>query len=603
MWTDNESEIDLLGFEYLVDSLEIILTDEALLPVTVGVTGDWGSGKSSLMKMAQTRLDSKDDSAFVTATFSPWRFEGYEDVKAALIETVLNAIGGLIENDEELKKTLGVRLRELRAKVSRWRLLGAVAQGGALLAGASPAEAAAAATAAQALEGAVADTEGASEPAIKPPSAFETISGFHAEFEQLIAGLGDDFKALVVFVDDVDRCSAEAIVDTFEAIRLFLHSPKTAYVVGANEQIVESALRSSLPAQAHNDDLLGKSYLEKMLQMSVVVPPLAEPEVLTYISLLFAERDGTQEQFEELLSVAEENRQSHQLRVAMNVGIAKEKLGEGHEDLLDGMGLATHIAPSLARGLRGNPRQIKRFLNTFSVRLLAAKKRNAELSPGVLAKLMLLEFVWTKDFEQLFQWQLGSDGPIPQIAGAEKLARSEKVDATDEVKTWALQPGVTQWLLVDPSLADTDLLPYLTFTRDRLSKSVLHSQLPAALQQLVASLQSTLEPTRAAAVKQLTEIGQSEFADVYPAILEVSGSDPKSKAMVSAVEVASKRPEAAGALFSLLDSLDPGHVTPALALKLQLVLGSHDRLPGLFERWKTDGPSALKNAVEQAQQG
>jgi len=45
MWHDNETRIDLLSFDYLVDSLEVVLTEPRLLPVTVGVLGDWDPGR------------------------------------------------------------------------------------------------------------------------------------------------------------------------------------------------------------------------------------------------------------------------------------------------------------------------------------------------------------------------------------------------------------------------------------------------------------------------------------------------------------------------------------------------------------------------------
>jgi hypothetical protein len=53
MWADNETRIDLVGFDFLVDELLVILRDPRLLPVTVGVAGDWGSGKTSLIGMAE----------------------------------------------------------------------------------------------------------------------------------------------------------------------------------------------------------------------------------------------------------------------------------------------------------------------------------------------------------------------------------------------------------------------------------------------------------------------------------------------------------------------------------------------------------------------
>ncbi len=60
MWADNETEVDLLGFDFLVDTLFVALTEPRLLPLTVGLLGDWGSGKSSLIAMAEEALADDD---------------------------------------------------------------------------------------------------------------------------------------------------------------------------------------------------------------------------------------------------------------------------------------------------------------------------------------------------------------------------------------------------------------------------------------------------------------------------------------------------------------------------------------------------------------
>ena len=49
MWKDSETELDFLDYDYLIQTLQSIITDDSLLPASVGVYGDWGSGKSSLM--------------------------------------------------------------------------------------------------------------------------------------------------------------------------------------------------------------------------------------------------------------------------------------------------------------------------------------------------------------------------------------------------------------------------------------------------------------------------------------------------------------------------------------------------------------------------
>lgn len=53
------------------------------------------------------------------------------------------------------------------------------------------------------------------------------VDAFHREFTKLVEQI-PACKAVVVFIDDLDRCLPETVVDTFEAIRLFLNTPKTA---------------------------------------------------------------------------------------------------------------------------------------------------------------------------------------------------------------------------------------------------------------------------------------------------------------------------------------------------------------------------------------
>ncbi|MDP9260581.1 MAG: KAP family NTPase, partial [Actinomycetota bacterium] len=92
------------------------------------------------------------------------------------------------------------------------------------------------------------------------PRSFESVSRFHREFSSVMKGLGEDVQALVVFVDDLDRCLTPAIVSTFEASRLFLHAPHTAYVVGAHQRIIQAALDARYPARGDGDEALGIDY-------------------------------------------------------------------------------------------------------------------------------------------------------------------------------------------------------------------------------------------------------------------------------------------------------------------------------------------------------
>src|SRR5690606_5963962 len=90
MWNDNETSEDLIDFQYLKDSINGIIEQDHLLPSTIGVFGDWGSGKSSLIKMIEDEHQKKTDQLIIK--FNGWLFEGYEDAKVALLETLIEEI-------------------------------------------------------------------------------------------------------------------------------------------------------------------------------------------------------------------------------------------------------------------------------------------------------------------------------------------------------------------------------------------------------------------------------------------------------------------------------------------------------------------------------
>src|SRR5712691_9092936 len=348
MWHDNETAVDLLGFDYLSRTLVDVLSESRLLPVTVGVFGDWGSGKSSLMRIARDELAANDRIA--TIEFSAWRFEGYEDVKAALMQVIvqrLRAEEGLTEKAQSLRTKL----------VKRVDWFYAIGLAASRIATLTP------------------PTLDELRRAVKPEDSDEdetqAIQEFRSDFAALLGEL-DKLDALVVFIDDLDRCLPTSIIETFEAIRLFLAVPKTAFVIAADERIIRYAIGSRYPADAAGRVDLGRDYLEKIVQVPIRIPPLTGSEVETYLNLLFAELDLDPEAYVALCAKAAEARASDALAVACNYGIASGAIEFVPQTLQQNFELVARIAPILAAGLNGNPRQLKRFMNALVLRQKAA---------------------------------------------------------------------------------------------------------------------------------------------------------------------------------------------------------------------------------------
>lgn len=600
VWPDNETEIDLLGFEYLVDSLEVVLSEPRLLPVTVGVMGDWGSGKSSLMSMTARRLDRRD--GYIVVPFSPWRYEGHDDVKTALMANVLERLVARAHDDpsrwQRVKELLPPLALDLRSLARAAPALGAA---GAVALGAPPETGTLAGTAAAEMLATTFDEAARDETDGQPPRPV-SASGFRGHFKALLDEL-DDVEAIVVVVDDLDRCLPETIVSTLETIKLFLHVPRTAYVLAAHPLIVEAAVAARYAGNRDGDANLGRDYLEKIVQVTITVPPLAEPEVESYINLLFAELSLDGDAFAAVRAEANARRVREQLAVAMDYAAAQRALdGNVPNELQRSFELANRIAPVLARGLRGNPRQIKRFLNALILRLKTAERRGVTLDPAVLAKLMVLELS-LPDFERVFRWQLAQDGQPVELAQAETVARGGPApDGTEEsTMTWANTPEIAAWLRLEPPLARVPLGRYFFFARDRLSPAAPAARLPAALQELLGDLQDTVAVRRRAAAQRATDVGTEQLAPLVAALADRAVRDPRGAAMRSLLEIVASRPEFSAQLADALRRIPPAGVPPSLPPALTVALRPIPaEIGAVLTEWHGGGSRRLRAAVEEA---
>ena len=103
MWKDSESNIDYIDFEYIAELVNEIVMDDSLLPASIGVYGDWGSGKSSIMSISQEELCKKDNVALII-NFNAWLFEDYGDAKNTVINCILDQIEDRIKNSNSKPK-------------------------------------------------------------------------------------------------------------------------------------------------------------------------------------------------------------------------------------------------------------------------------------------------------------------------------------------------------------------------------------------------------------------------------------------------------------------------------------------------------------------
>jgi hypothetical protein len=402
------------------------------------------------------------------------------------------------------------------------------------------------------------------------------VRNFEKHFEALLEET--KLTRLVVVIDDLDRCLPAHVIDTLEAIRLFLAVKRTAFVITADEVLVQHAVRNRFPGMDALRAQVGQDYLEKMIQIPIHLPLLGRADLENYLNLLFAQRALTADRFSALCTSL--------LAVAPSTEATPTALGIGHDvpfsldtaqallgddcstSLRADLALAKQIIHVVALSVGGNPRQVKRYLNALMLRQMMAAKRRVTIDTPLAAKLMLLEYFRTEAFLQLAKWQAAQRGR-PRELGLLERARvgaaneradgpstvseansvsavstttkrksgSPKVDTeaaegsiaapehqeplAGEASTWLQDDWLRAWLDTEPRLADVDLGPYFYFARDRfVARAVSTQELGPLGQAVLTGLRSSTESVRLAHRDRALGLTQPEAFAVLASLAE-----------------------------------------------------------------------------------
>ena len=385
---DLPASIDLLRFEPYRNTLLGIIDDkETQTPLTIGIFAPWGAGKTSLMQMVFNDLgEKKRKPACHSVWFDAWKYDRDEILWRALVMRVLAVVRKIVEAKQEQANKENVQgknggktdplkeLDDLEASLYHtvdreelgnlninWHELlkgsleTAVHVGVALIPGLHIVQAV---IDEAGKELGTKDT-GHLLQAIERENTkihidhVNSIDKFQERFGWLIQNYVKPDGNLVVFIDDLDRCMPEKAISVLEAIKLFLDAPGCIFIIGIDQKVITHGIRVKykdfLLGQREDMPIDGEQYLEKIIQLPFILPPIGPEVIAEYVKKLLPQPPDPR------------------------------------------------CIDVFAVGLASNPRRVKRAINVFLLllKLIALKtnKEDAEIAidPVRLAKLVAIQ--------------------------------------------------------------------------------------------------------------------------------------------------------------------------------------------------------------------
>ena len=437
----------------------VALCESTSLPANIALFAPWGSGKSSLANLLEAKFKQSETVAF--ATFNAFKY-GEVPLRRHFLSQVAAAFGvkGPKYREELYKQTQSNTYKFPPRELSKFLLLVAAVTGVVflLLVAVSVLVAATAkgpfwpdfsqavrrgipaVMLGSGLLSAIFALAGQKFSSVSTRQAPSTEEEFERLFKDLVHDIQKttDCSRIVIFIDELDRCSPEQVVTALETIRTFLDIPPCIFIVAADQQAVEQALkeeaRQATPIDPSNPYYgAGTAYLDKIFQYQLALPPLL-PRTLSQFALSLIEtRPGIWQEIDnkpELITVLvpEHVRSPRRVKVLLNAFVlsfrlALRRAGEGALDA-NVRFRASEVAKVVC--LRTEFPLFDLRIDSRMPQATLALYRNSDLT---LADLGLMGF----SEEAFARAEAYANGELPLYETiARRVRRSASADANDE---------------------------------------------------------------------------------------------------------------------------------------------------------------------------
>jgi len=283
-------------------------------PMTIGIHGSWGTGKTTLLKLVEKELEDSP-SSFQIIWFNAWKFQHEEEPWKAMILLLFDALEKKIRILKRAKLELRKIFKRISLPVLTKEIINLVVLKKIDL--------------------------GEIENIDKFNKKVYAIASLADLFSLFVRETLKDDERLVIFIDDLERCSREQSLEILEMIRLFLEFPNCIYLIAFDKNKILEGLRKTKKL----DMTEAQDYLDKMLQISFALPRLTNTAISQFVDSL--------------------------------------DIRTSFKDIY-------YFGKMIACGTENNPRKIKRLLNFLELQMRIHEIRGFQADPLTLAKVNIL---------------------------------------------------------------------------------------------------------------------------------------------------------------------------------------------------------------------
>ena len=323
---------------------------------TIGIYGEWGTGKTTLMKAIEKHLLENNifekKQTILPVWYNAWKHERENSIATlSLMKTVAYAMDNH-KQFNDVSKAIFTALTIYDKDLMQQLVLNMISQKG------------------NELEEQIDEKMSYLQKLYRNSVYFDGLEKIKQQMEKIRGSDQVSDHRVVIFIDDLDRCSPNKALEVLESIKLFLDIEGFVFIIGLSHKTVTKLISHAYKSTG----VKGEDYIKKIIQIPIQIPSWSHENIIDLI----------------------------ETRIAPNLNPEYTKFLHQNSGMI-------------ARIVDYNPRQLKRFINSVIIAFetFVSKENSLEITFNEIFLVKILksewpdfyaEFIRNQDFREIIKW-------------------------------------------------------------------------------------------------------------------------------------------------------------------------------------------------------